>query len=266
MPSGLACAARMITSLQDPQRLLVGLAGELVDRLGELLGAEYLGGVEAAVDPDHRLAFAGQRPGLIVGEPLGQRQLPRDVPVAIELLEVLGRADDRHQLVAALGGLADRLDDHAVGFLVDEPHELGELGVVRQDVVGADWMAEERFGRGDPRRSGARRRLDLRQQGHRGHRGERERTRDQHGAAKQSTHGRQDLNRSTVPQNLRPLAQRDSHVQPRWHSNRVRGARPRRFVDGGIGARLRDRVRKPCHVGTPSAGEGPSPSVRRGPQ
>ena len=62
---------------------------------------------------------------------------------------VLGRGDDRHQLIAALGGLADRLHDHAIGFGVELAHELGELGVVRQHVVGADLVAEELFRRGD---------------------------------------------------------------------------------------------------------------------
>ena len=72
MPSGLACAARMIDVAQDAHRLFVGLARELVDGLDQLLRAEHFGGVQAAVDPDHRLAFLGQRARLIVGEALGR--------------------------------------------------------------------------------------------------------------------------------------------------------------------------------------------------
>ena len=149
MPSGLACVARMITSLRMRMRLFVVLAGELVDGLDQLLRAEHFGGVQAAVDPDHRLAFLGERARRVVGEALGLRQAARDLLVAIELLEVLGRGDDRHQLIAALGGLADRLDDHAIGFGIELLHVLGELGVVREHVVGADVVAEECLRRGD---------------------------------------------------------------------------------------------------------------------
>ena len=77
--------------VEDPQRLGIGPADELVDRLDQLLRAEHLGGVQAAVDPDDRLAFRRERARLLVGEPLGERQPPRDLLVAIELLVVLRR-------------------------------------------------------------------------------------------------------------------------------------------------------------------------------
>ena len=160
---------------EDAHRLLIGLAGELVDGLDELLGAEHLGGVQAAVDPDHGLAFLRQRARLLVGQALGLGQPARDLAVAVQLLEVLGRRDDRHQLVAALGGLADALDDHPVGLRIELAHVLGELRVVRQHVVGANLVAEELLGCGDPERrngGGSRgggglraRRLDGHQQG-----------------------------------------------------------------------------------------------------
>jgi hypothetical protein len=38
--------------------------------LEELMRAQHFGGVQAAVDPDHRLALPRQRMGLIVGETL----------------------------------------------------------------------------------------------------------------------------------------------------------------------------------------------------
>ena len=96
--------------VEDPHRLVVGAADHLVDHLAELLRAERLGGVQAAVDPDDRLAFARERARLVVGQPFGQRQAPRDVLVPREVLVVLRRRHDRHQLLAALGGLADRLE------------------------------------------------------------------------------------------------------------------------------------------------------------
>ena len=105
--------------VQEAQRLRVGAADHLVDRLDQLLRAEHLGGVQPAVDPDHGLAFARERARLIVGQAFGLREPPRDVLVASELLEVLGRRDDRHQLRPAFGGLADVHDPHAIGFLVE---------------------------------------------------------------------------------------------------------------------------------------------------
>ncbi len=134
---------------EDAHRLLVGLAGELVDGLDQLLGAEHLGGVQAAVDPDHGLAFLRERTRLVVGQALGVGQPPGDLAVAVQLLEVLGRRDDRHQLVAALGGLADALHDHAIGLGVQLAHVLGELRVVGQHVVGANLVAEELLRRRD---------------------------------------------------------------------------------------------------------------------
>ena len=67
---------------QEAHRLFVGLADELIDGLDQLLRAEHFGGVQAAVDPDHGLAFARERARLVVGEALGQREAARDVLVA----------------------------------------------------------------------------------------------------------------------------------------------------------------------------------------
>ena len=134
---------------QEAHRLFVGAADELIDRFRQLLRAEHFGGVQAAVDPHDRLAVARELTRLFVGQALGQREPLRDVLVLLQVLVVLRRRDDRHQLIAALGGLADALHDHAVGLGVELADELGELGVVRQDVVGADLMAEKRLRRGD---------------------------------------------------------------------------------------------------------------------
>ena len=140
--------------LQDALRLFVVLADELVDGFDQLLRAQHFAGVQAAVDPDHGLAFLGQRLGLVVGQALGLREPARDLLVAFQLLEVLGRGDDRHQLVAAFGGLADRLHRHAIRFGVELAHVLRELGVVRELVIGADYVTEKLFRGGDPGRGG----------------------------------------------------------------------------------------------------------------
>ena len=52
----------------------IGAADHLVDHLAELLRAERLGGVQAAVDPDNGLAVLRQRARLLVGQALGQRE------------------------------------------------------------------------------------------------------------------------------------------------------------------------------------------------
>jgi hypothetical protein len=79
---------------------------------------------------------------------------------------ILRRRDDRHQLIAPFRGLADRLGDHAIGFGIELLHELDELGVVREDVISADLVAEELLWSGDPwcRRLGRRAR-DTQQDG-----------------------------------------------------------------------------------------------------
>ena len=60
--------------IQDPQRLRVRPAHHPVHHLHELLGTENLRSVEATVDPDHGLALLGQRPGLLLRDPLRLRQ------------------------------------------------------------------------------------------------------------------------------------------------------------------------------------------------
>ena len=82
-------------------------ADELVDGFDQLLRAEHFVGVQPAVDPDDRLALGGERARLRVGQALGEGQAARDVPVAIEPPQVLGRRDDGHPLRAALFGPAD---------------------------------------------------------------------------------------------------------------------------------------------------------------
>ena len=100
MPSGLACTAEDDDVAQDPRRLLVGAADQLVDRLDQLVRADHFGRVQAAVDPDDRLAFLRQRARLLLGHAARAVQLLRDLLVAIELGEVLRRGDDRRRAAA----------------------------------------------------------------------------------------------------------------------------------------------------------------------
>ena len=74
-----------ITSRRMRVRLLVGAAHELIDGLDQLMRADDFGRVQAAVDPDDRLAFLRQRARLLLGEAAGAVQLLRDLLVAIEL-------------------------------------------------------------------------------------------------------------------------------------------------------------------------------------
>ena len=56
MPSGFTSVQQDDGVVEDPQRLGIGLRIQAVDRLDQLLRAEHFGGVQAAVDPHHRLA------------------------------------------------------------------------------------------------------------------------------------------------------------------------------------------------------------------
>ena len=155
MPSGFAWTARITRSLRNARGLGIGAADQLVDRLDQLMRAEHFGRVQAAVDPDHGLAFrAPARAPASSVSPSARCQPARDLLVAIELLVVLRRRDDRHQLRAALGGLADLHHLHAIRFLVELLPVLDELRVGGELIVVADVEAEELLGRGDGLRPG----------------------------------------------------------------------------------------------------------------
>ena len=138
--------------VEEPHRLFVGAAHHLVDHLAELLRAEHFAGVQPAVDPDHRLAVARERARLIVGQVLGQREPPRRVLDPREVLVILGRRDNRHQVRAALGGLADLLQDHPIRLAIELLPVGGELLIGRQLIVVAEVEAELFLRRGDARR------------------------------------------------------------------------------------------------------------------
>ena len=127
----------------------VGAAHHLPDVFEQLLRAERFGCVEPAVNPDDGLAFLGERTRLFVAQSLGVREPRRDLLVARELLVVLRRGHDRHQLRAALGRLADGLDDDA-RRLFGELLPVGrDLLVVGEEVVVAEVVAELLERRGD---------------------------------------------------------------------------------------------------------------------
>ena len=90
MPSGIGVHGDDDHVAQDAGGLFVVPAHELVDGLDQLVRADHFGGVQAAVDPDHRLAFLGQRARLLVGHAAGAVQLLRDLLVAIELAKFSG--------------------------------------------------------------------------------------------------------------------------------------------------------------------------------
>ena len=134
--------------VQDAHGFVVVAAGELPERLHELLRPENFGGVQTAVDPEHHLAFLGHggRGGRI--HALGPGELRGDFLVAGELLVVLRARHDGHDLRPAFFRETDRVQRHTVAFLRDGGEPLVELRVVRQLVVGADLVAEELFRRG----------------------------------------------------------------------------------------------------------------------
>ena len=133
--------------VEDPHRLVVGPAHELPQRFHQLLRAQDLRGVETAIDPHDGLAALREVTRLVFRHPSRARQAGRDLPVFIQVRVVLGRGDDRHELVAALGRLPDGLQRHARRFGRQRLPVAGEVAVVRKLVVGADPVAEERLRR-----------------------------------------------------------------------------------------------------------------------
>ncbi len=151
--------------LQDPHRLVVCRADHAIDHLAELLRAERFRRVQAAVDPHDGLAFFRERARLGFGQPVRQRELSRDVLVAREVLVILRRRHDGHELLAPLGCLADGLQHHAVRLAIQLLPVGRQLLVVRQEVVVAEVVPELLQRRRDRGRR-------LRQHGARGKRGD----------------------------------------------------------------------------------------------
>ena len=137
--------------VEEARGLRVGQAHQIVDELHELVGAEHLVGVQAAVDPDDRPALLGQPPGLLPPHPVGACQPVRDLPETGQIPVIRGGAEDGHELRTALLRESDGVEHHAVG-LAREPRPVrAQLGVGRELVVRAQLEPEHRLGAGDAR-------------------------------------------------------------------------------------------------------------------
>jgi len=118
----------------------------LPDQLQELLGSGHLGGVESAVDPDHRLPLPGELPGLRLGEPLRQGHPAGDILVAVQVPMVLRAGDDGHHMGTPLGGGSDGVQHHPVRLPGEGLPVPVEGGVVHQLVVRPHLVPEEFLG------------------------------------------------------------------------------------------------------------------------
>src|SRR5207237_9577259 len=149
---------------EDPQRLGIVAANQLIYGLDQLVRAEHFGCVQAAVDPDDRLALLREPAWLVLRHAFGDAELARDLLVAIELLEVLWSGDDRHQLRPSFSRLADVDDPHPVGFFVELLPVGDELGIGGELVIVADVESEKLLRAGDVRSLRGRRHRDRRDQ------------------------------------------------------------------------------------------------------
>ena len=113
-PVGVHASSQQDYVLENSQGLRIVHAYHLIDKLHQLLRAEDLSSVQAAVDPNDGFAFGGKRARLVVSKPLGRRKPARDLFVAIELLVVLRRGNDSHEHRPAFGGLADLDELHPI--------------------------------------------------------------------------------------------------------------------------------------------------------
>ena len=128
--------------VQNPLRLGIGFRIQPIDRLDQLLRAEHFRRVQPAVNPHDSLAVLRELARLVVGDPVGQRELAVHLLVLRQLPVILGRGDDGRQLRTSFFGLPDLDDRHPVGFLVQLLEVLDVLRVVDQEVVVADVVSE----------------------------------------------------------------------------------------------------------------------------
>ena len=113
-------------------------------------GPENLGGVEAAIDPDDGLALDREAKRLFTAHAVGLREATGDFLVALEVGVVLRRGDDRLDVGPPLLGIADRVQNHPVGFVGQHDEVLVERFVVEKHIVGADFVPEVFGRRRDP--------------------------------------------------------------------------------------------------------------------
>ena len=131
-----------------------GVLGE--QAIGELdggMGGGELGGVDRAGDQDHRLAFADQLLGLVLGREARVGQLLLDPGVAVQVAERRGRGDGDREERPAFRALAELPDADAVRASL-ERLEVGDYAVpIQHGAVGAHLVAEVALGRGNGRGS-----------------------------------------------------------------------------------------------------------------
>ena len=117
--------------------------------LDELLRAKDFVGVDAAINPHHRLAERGKRPGISLAESFRLSQTLRDVFVLRKLLLILWRRHDRHHHRAPFRRLADIHHRHPIGFLIQLFPVRGHLRIIHQEVVLSYIVAKLLTRRGD---------------------------------------------------------------------------------------------------------------------
>ena len=122
---------------------------QIVGELQRVLRSGDFGRVQAAVDVDDRLAFAGQGQRPSLAQALRPRQLAGDLAIAIDLLQVRRRRDQREVELAALARGA-RLDQgHPIAGGVELPEVVDGLVVGGQLRFRAGCKAENGFRSGN---------------------------------------------------------------------------------------------------------------------
>jgi len=108
-PSGFACTQRMMSSLR--MRIVSGSV-RLVSWYTVSMSCcdpHRLAGVQAAVDPHHRLALRRQLVRLGLGHALGMRHPGGNLFELVEILDVIGGRNDGHPLIAGPSSVLPRL-------------------------------------------------------------------------------------------------------------------------------------------------------------
>ena len=89
------------------------------------------------------LAFIGQGVNLFLGEPARIGQLARNLLVFGLVAQVFRRGDHGHEHVFAQRGLAQDFNLHAVGSSCESFEVRGDLAIVGELAVRADFKAQE---------------------------------------------------------------------------------------------------------------------------
>src|SRR4029450_7669588 len=126
-----------------------GAGQQIVGQLQRVLRPGDLGRVQTAVDVDDWLAFAREGQRTCLAQTLRPRQLAGDLAVAIDLLQIGGRRDQREVELATLARGAGLDEDHPIADGVELPEVVDGLVVGRQLGFGAGYEADAGLGRGN---------------------------------------------------------------------------------------------------------------------